>query len=238
MSVKKILIPEGFSVREIIDRLDAQAVVSKNVFETYLRQCNKADWINAYPFLNPKLDGEKFFEGYLFPDTYIFAEDTTPQAVLEYMLQNFQRRALPILMKGNKTRYSIREIVTLASIVEKEAEIPEERSVIAGIYYNRLKKWMQLGSCPTVKYALGQPRKEYLLYRDLEVKSPYNTYKHYGLPPGPICSPGLLSIKAVLNPQKTDYLFFVSRGDGSHIFTLSFKEHLEKQREMHGNKIY
>jgi UPF0755 protein len=236
-SSKRVIIPEGFCMQEIIDRLDAESVVSKNVFTNYLKTMDKAYWVKEYPFLNSALSGEQFFEGYLFPDTYVFAEDTTPQAVLHYMLYNFKTRAIPVLSQG-QSKYTLQQRLTMASIVEKEAEIPEERAIIAGIFYNRLKKGIQLGSCPTIKYALNQPRRKYVLYKDLEVKSPYNTYKKFGLPPSPICSPGILSMQAAVQPQATDYYYFFARGDGSHVFSLSFKEHINKQRQVNGNKIY
>ena len=124
------------------------------------------------------------------------------------------------------------QLVTLASIVEKEAIISEERSLIAGVFLNRLRKKMPLGACPTVKYALGKPRKPFLTYADTMVESSYNTYLHEGLPPSPIASPGLACFRAVLKPKTTKYLYFISLGDGSHHFSLNLAEHNLYRRKL------
>jgi UPF0755 protein len=126
-------------------------------------------------------------------------------------------------------RWSARDVVTLASIVEREGGRPAERAMIAAVYQNRLKKRMHLDADPTVQYALGQ-WKDRLLYRDLEVDSPYNTYKVYGLPPGPIGNPGLEAIRAVLTPAKSPALYFVADDAGGHVFSVSFSEHLRNVR--------
>jgi UPF0755 protein len=119
------------------------------------------------------------------------------------------------------------EILTLASIIEKEAGIEEERPIISSVFHNRIKKRMYLSADPTIKYALSQVRRptKKVYYIDLEIDSPYNTYRHLGLPPGPICNPGLASIRAAIFPAKTDYLYFVARGDGTHIFSKTWQEH-------------
>jgi UPF0755 protein len=122
--------------------------------------------------------------------------------------------------------FSVREVVTLASIVEREARLEEERSRIAAVFLNRLDQEIRLESCATVQYVLGK-QKEELTNKDLQNPSPYNTYLHMGLPPGPIANPGLSSIKAVLHPADVDYLFFVAKGDGSHYFSDTFTEHQE-----------
>ena len=124
---------------------------------------------------------------------------------------------------------SRKNAVILASIVEKEAVKPEERPLIAGVFYNRLKKRWYLESCATVLYALGKHKKR-LTYKDLEVNSPYNTYRHFGLPPGPISNPGFESIKAVLYPAKTESMFFVVDGSGGHDFSRYYKEHLNRKK--------
>ncbi|MDD4584146.1 MAG: endolytic transglycosylase MltG, partial [Eubacteriales bacterium] len=113
----------------------------------------------------------------------------------------------------------------LASIIEREAVIPEDRPIIAGVFYNRLKKGMQLQSCATVQYILGE-QKPVLSVADTKLESPYNTYLITGLPPGPICSPGIQSINAALWPENTDYLYFLAKGDGAHVFSKTYEEHL------------
>lgn len=164
-------------------------------------------------------------EGYLFPDTYNFFPDASAEAMAEVMLNRFESVVIPFWAQaGHDTKRSLHEILTLASIVEKEARIPAERPIIASVFYNRLKLGMPLAADPTVKYALERPSKRVYLDQ-LSVKSPYNTYKVRGLPPGPICNPGLDSIKAAVYPAKTNYLFFVAKKDGSHTFSRTWQEH-------------
>ncbi len=162
-------------------------------------------------------------EGYLFPDTYAFARDTSEEAIVDTLVETFRSRFGGTVSSSE----SLRRIVTLASIVEKEAQLAEERALIAGVYANRLEQRIPLGADPTVIYALklegrwdGNIRKP-----DLSMDSPYNTYRRVGLPPGPICSPGLASLEAAAAPAQTPYLFFVSRNDGSHVFTRNLREH-------------
>ena len=164
-------------------------------------------------------------EGYLFPDTYQFYADASVEAVAEIMLKRFEAVVIPF-WEGSKqdTKLNLHEILTLASIIEKEARVPSEREIIASVFYNRLKIGMPLAADPTIKYALERPTKK-VFVDQLSVKSPYNTYKRRGLPPGPICNPGLDSIKAAVYPAKTDYLFFVAKPDGSHTFSKTWQEH-------------
>ena len=164
-------------------------------------------------------------EGYLFPDTYIFGYGTAPRTAVREMTRRFEERWDPAwdgrLRELAMTR---NDIVTLASIIEKEAVLPEERTVISAVYHNRLKRRMPLQADPTVQYALGLHR-DRVYYRDLRVSSPYNTYKHLGLPPGPIASPGRASIEAALSPARVPYLYFVAMPDGHHEFRTTFAEH-------------
>jgi len=229
-SSKQVVVPEGYSFTEIIETLDKKGVVKARVFQHYLESFDAQYWRERYAFLadSPIKGGAVFFEGYLYPDTYIFAEDTTPQAVLDFMLSRFEKMVYPRLQEAAGT-YNVHELLTLASIVEKEAVFKSEMPLIAGVYYNRLRIRMHLGSCPTIKYALGNPRKKTVLYKDLEVASPYNTYRHYDLPPTPICSPGLNAIDAVVHTPKTDYLYFFAKGDGTSVFSNTYEEHLRKQ---------
>jgi len=165
-------------------------------------------------------------EGYLFPDTYNFFPDASAESMAEVMLNRFESVVGPFWDRSGAAdaKRSLHEILTLASIVEKEAKKPEERPIIASVFYNRLKIGMALAADPTVKYALERPSKKVYLDQ-LAVRSPYNTYKVRGLPPGPICNPGLDSIKAAVYPAKTNYLFFVAKKDGSHTFSRTWQEH-------------
>lgn len=164
-------------------------------------------------------------EGYLFPDTYIFDKNISAEALVNMMRKRFSEVVIPFY-ETNKSaaRLSLHEILTLASIIEKEAGTEEERAIISSVFYNRLDSKMPLESCSTVKYALEKPSK-IVYYDQLKVKSPYNTYLNPGLPPGPISNPGLSSIKAAIYPAKTNYLYFVAKNDGTHIFSSSFEEH-------------
>lgn len=166
-------------------------------------------------------------EGYLFPDTYTFAAGTTPQDVVRMLVARFERVWKPEWnARLQELAMSRHDALTLASIVEKEARLAEERPVISAVYHNRLKIGMLLQADPTVQYALGK-HVDRVLYRDLEVDSRYNTYKHTGLPPGPIASPGAASIEAALYPADVPYLYFVAHPDGHHEFRQTFSEHTE-----------
>ncbi len=165
-------------------------------------------------------------EGYLFPDTYRFAAGTSEAAIVDELVGTFRRRYRDRL-EGRIEPGELRRLVTLASVVEKEAQLDEERPVIAGVYAHRLRRRMPLQADPTVIYALilldrwdGNLRRP-----DLRVDSPYNTYRYPGLPPGPICSSGLASLEAAAAPADTPYLYFVSRNDGSHVFAATLAEH-------------
>ncbi|MEX2662129.1 MAG: endolytic transglycosylase MltG, partial [Vicinamibacterales bacterium] len=167
-------------------------------------------------------------EGYLFPDTYTLPRKTTAAQLVERMVARFQKAMTPELQAQAAARdLSVRELVTLASLVEKETGKPEERTIVAGVYTNRLRIGMGLQCDPTVIYALmlagrydGNIRKG-----DLQIDSPYNTYRYAGLPPGPIAAPGEASLQAAANPADVPYLYFVSRNDGSHVFATTLDEH-------------
>jgi len=167
-------------------------------------------------------------EGFLFPDTYIVAKDLAAEHIVDFMIERFFSN----LRKISSRKYEIEEMkkmVIIASLVEKEAQLDSERPVISAVFYNRLEKGKRLESCATIQYILGKT-KERLLYSDLKIESPYNTYLNGGLPPGPISNPGLGSLKAAIEPADVDYLFFVSKKDGSHYFSTTYEEHLEAIR--------
>lgn len=171
-------------------------------------------------------------EGYLFPATYTFPDGTTPREAVRQMVARFEQAWRPE-WNARLQALALRrhDAMTLASIVEREAVRPEERPVIAAVYYNRLRKGMRLEADPTVQYALGRHTAR-VLYRDLEVQSPYNTYRRTGLPPGPIGSPGVPSIAASVAPANVPYLYFVAAPDGHHEFRTTYAEHLQAIREV------
>lgn len=165
-------------------------------------------------------------EGYLFPDTYKFNPGTTPRAIVRAMVQNFRRHF------GNEMAYittglDLHQTVTLASIVETEAKLPQERPMVASVYLNRIHRNMLLGADPTVIYALKLAHRwdGNIHKADLEIDSPFNTYRVHGLPPGPVANPGMASLRAAAQPANTHFLYFVARHDGSHAFATNLEEH-------------
>jgi UPF0755 protein len=165
-------------------------------------------------------------EGYLFPDTYVVPWGVSPAEVVSQMLDRLDAVFTDSLFaRAVEIGMTPHEVLTLASIVEAEARVPAERPIISAVYHNRLRRGMRLEADPTVAYAMGGFRGR-MLFVHLEIDSPYNTYRNKGLPPGPICSPGQAAIRAALYPDPdTDALYFVARGDGSHIFSKTLREH-------------
>ncbi len=167
-------------------------------------------------------------EGFLFPDTYLLTrkESQNPQFIVELLLRTFWQNAEKVWPDGKPDAETLKRVVILASVVEKETGAPEERGTIAGVYAKRLKRKMLLQADPTIIYGLGTEFDGNLTRRHLEDSdNPYNTYRHAGLPPGPICSPGLDALLAAANPEEHDYLFFVSKGDGTHQFSKNLRQH-------------
>jgi len=223
----KFTIPEGYKLDQIIEKLSSLGVVSREELESAL-DSKKYD----YGFIEQIPEREKKLEGYLFPDTYEIYKDTTAEDIIDKLLGRFDK----VFKEEYRSRakelgMSMDQVVVLASIIEREAKLDNERKTISAVFHNRLKKNMLLQSCATVQY-LFKEQKEVLTYKDLEIESPYNTYINTGLPPGPIASPGLKSIEAALYPEKVDYLYFVARNDGSHIFTKTYSEHINAQNTM------
>jgi UPF0755 protein len=174
----------------------------------------------------------KTLEGYLFPDTYAFPIGTTARQAVREMVYAFERRWRPDWDSSlTELKINRNDLVTMASIVEKEARVPEERPVIAAVYYNRLKRGMLLQADPTVQYSLGHHVGR-VMYKDLTIDSPYNTYVHKGLPPGPVASPGVASLAAAANPANVPYLYFVATRDGHHEFRMNFEQHTDAVREV------
>jgi UPF0755 protein len=243
-----ITIPEGWRMEQVAEYLGAAEVFSATTgAETYLVQASFGDLsnldANRYPFLQERPAGASL-EGYLFPDTYeLPAEGATSADMLERQLDTFASRVLPIYeeaIAAGTTALDLYTVLTLASIVEREAVVAEERPAIAGVYLNRLANDMKLEADPTVQYAMGFQEETgqwwktpVFLEEYSSVDSPYNTYLYGGLPPGPIASPGLSSIQAVLTPEAHEYLYFVALPDGTgrHVFAATFEEHAENVRE-------
>ncbi len=218
---KKIVIPEGFTLKQIFRRLKEELDIDS--FE-FFSICSSKEILKKYG-----IEG-KNCEGFLLPETYYFTDDMGAKEIVLKMLKLFEEKYPETIFKKNDLNFTRYSYIILASIIEKEAKLDDEKYTISGVYYNRLKKGMNLQCCATVFYALGREG-GILSYKDLEINSPYNTYKNPGLPPTPICSPGKVSIDASLNPEKHDFLFYVSNGDGTHTFTKTYKEHIRAQRK-------
>ena len=228
---KRLTFPEGYSVRQMAKILEDQGIGSAERFMELAADPTRFQ--DRFPWLEALPDGATL-EGFLFPDTYEYGGTQLPEdALIAVMLSRFEKVGLPAWQAEPAPRLDLFKTVTLASIVELEAQSPPERPLIAGVFYNRLELRMPLGSDPTVEYALGWKQgTKGLTFKDVKVDSPYNTYRNAGLPPGPIANPGLASLKATLNPQKTPLLYFVARGDGTHHFSRTYAEHLAAQRRI------
>ncbi|MBI5184841.1 MAG: endolytic transglycosylase MltG [Nitrospinae bacterium] len=212
-----LTVPEGFNLREIADRLEKMGAGSA---EEFLKAARDREILERHGV------PASSFEGYLFPDTYNFSRGTREADILIQMAGQFVKKArTEDISRGvAESGLTFHEVITLASLIEKETGLEEEKSFIAAVFLNRLKKGMLLQCDPTVIYGIenfdGNIRK-----KDLKIDSPYNTYRYKGLPPGPIANPGLGSIKAALNPAPEKYIYFVSKKDGGHYFSSSLEEH-------------
>jgi UPF0755 protein len=210
-----VTIPEGFTIKQIGELLEEKGLV-KN--EEFLAITGDPDVAKRYGISGQSL------EGYLYPDTYQFDRGLSPMSIVEVMIKHFWEVTGPLREKIEQSGMTIEEVITLASIVEKETGRAEERPIIASVFLNRLKKGMRLETDPTVIYGIkdfsGNLKKKHLTQR-----TPYNTYVIRGLPPGPIANPGKEAIEAVLFPAKTAYLYFVSKNDGTHHFSKTLTDH-------------
>lgn len=220
----RITFPEGWTLRQMAARLEAQRLGSKERFLEWATQ-------RATTFQVPYLPPGHSLEGYLFPDTYLIPLTLDERGLIERMLRRFQEVIAPLLPAIQQSGRTVHQIVTMASLVEREAKVPEERSLIAGVLYNRLERGMLLQCDATLQYALGE-HQERILYRHLTVDSPYNTYKYPGLPPGPIANPGRASLEAAVHPAATDFLYYVARPDGRHVFSRTYEEHRQAMRRL------
>jgi UPF0755 protein len=212
-----VTIPEGFTVREIANLLEKLEIADR---DTFLSEASNANLLGSLG-----LNG-KGLEGYLFPSTYHFTPGTSEKEIILTMAEQFRKVSLPLLMhRPPNMRLTTHEILTLASIIEKETGVPEERPWVSAVFHNRLKQQMPLQSDPTVIYGVKNFNGN-LTRKDLqEETNPYNTYRIAALPPGPICNPSVASIKAALEPASVPYLYFVSKNDGTHLFSENIEAH-------------
>lgn len=221
----RVTIPEGYTVKQIAARLEEAGLVQQKDF---LRAA--ADTSFTYEFLQGGPEDYRRLEGFLFPDTYSFDLEMDEQEIITAMLERFQQAFSPAMSaRAAQMGLSTREVIILASIVEKEARRSDERPLIAAVFFNRLRQGGKLESCATVQYLLSKP-KPILDKQDLTIESKYNTYLYPGLPVGPIASPGLASVRAVLYPASVPYMYFTANPDGSHTFNTTYAEHLLDSR--------
>lgn len=223
----RVTIPEGFTTWQIAGAFRAAGIDSTDM----LAATRDSTLLHVWRVPTGTL------EGYLFPDTYQVPFGSEAKDVVTQMLERFNAEWTPDLARrAEQIGMTRHQVLTLASVIEAEAHVPEERAVVSAVYHNRLRRGMRLEADPTVAYAMGGFRGR-LLYKDLAVDSPYNTYQHDGLPPGPICSPGEAAIHAALYPDETvRALYFVARGDGTHVFSSTLAEHNAAVRESRRNR--
>lgn len=212
-------VPEGYTIYQT-----ARVIADSGLgdYDTLVSLIEAADF--DYDFLDGAQNNKNKLEGYLFPNTYTIDEGMSEEQIIKVMLDEFEKQPLKAYHESENSR-SINEIITIASIIERECKVDEERKLVASVIYNRLEKGMPLQMCSTVQYVLGK-QKEVLTYADTRIESPYNTYTNAGLPPGPICSPGLAAVQAALHPADTDYLYFVlsEKLDGTSNFSSDYAQ--------------
>ncbi len=218
-----VTIPEGFTAEQVVQTLARAGLGDAARLRALVRGGARQF---EYDFLAGVPGGS--LEGYLFPETYLLPRFLDEREVVRRFLAAFERTVVPLWREAGEPR-PLHEIITVASLVEREARIPGDQALIAGVIYNRLARGWRLEVDATVLYALGE-HKPVVTYEDLKVNSPYNTYLHAGLPPGPIANPGLGAVRAALRPARTDFLFYVARPDGSHAFSRTLAEHLANVR--------
>ncbi|MFD1131193.1 endolytic transglycosylase MltG [Paenibacillus provencensis] len=227
----RFTIPEGYTLKQIAQKLEDEGVTDGKIF---MQLVQDKELFSDIPLVASIPDNENYryaLEGYLFPETYEMKKESTAEDIIRRMLTEMQDRLDSIadleadLKEHNLT---LHQLLTAASLIEREVVVDNERPLVAGVIYNRLEQDMRLEMDATVQYLLDK-QKERLLYKDLEVESPYNTYRNQGLPPGPIASPSMSAIEAALAPEQSDYLFYVTKKDGSseHLFAETYEEHLD-----------
>ncbi len=217
---RTVTVPEGLKISQVIELLHTQGIGTEEALERALSDASLVeDWLPA------DYAGEDPLEGYLLPDTYRISWEAGPEEVVERMVREFDAFwTEERLARAEELDMTVHEVVTLASIIERETGAPGEREKVSGVFHNRLDIGMRLEACATVHYAIGRPGGT-LTNADLETDSPYNTYRKEGLPPGPIASPGVASLRAALYPEEVPYYYFVAKDDGTHAFAETFAGH-------------
>ena len=220
----RITIPEGSDLYDISKILEENLICSSKDF---LKYALSEETARKYKLKTPNM------EGFLFPDTYFFSNNTHPMRVIDTMYNNFLKKTQELRKKLPEKNLTIEEWVTIASMIEKETAKPEEKPLVSAVIFNRIKKGMKLQIDPTVIYALKRKGlwKGKLTVEHLKINDPYNTYYYFGLPPSPICNPGLESLKYAIEPAPVDYLYFVADGSGGHYFSKSLSDHNRRVKE-------
>ncbi|MCK4800111.1 endolytic transglycosylase MltG [Candidatus Parcubacteria bacterium] len=222
-----VTIPEGFSSEEIDERLTESGLINKGEFINFDNNIPQ-DFLDKYEFLKDA-PADKNLQGYYFPDTYKYYNNSSIEEIASKMLNNFDLKLTDDLraeIKGQDK--TISEVIILASIIEKEAGNSEDMKKVSSVFTNRLEVGKALESDATINYVTKTGRAR-STYEDLEIESPYNTYKYVGLTPSPIANPGIEAIKAAINPEETDYFYFLTKEDGEAVFSITFKEHLKNK---------
>ena len=218
----RLAIPEGFNIRQIAENVEAAGFSEK---QSFIRAATDEKFVRGMDISASTL------EGFLFPDTYYFSKDVSPQQIIAAMVARFHKAFLPEWKaRAKEIGFSVNEIITLASIIEKETGLAVERPIISSVFHNRLKRKMRLATDPTVIYGIKNFNGN-ITKKDLNTYTPYNTYMIAGLPPGPIANPGSKSIKAALYPAKTNYLYFVAKRNKTHYFSSTLTEHNQAVRK-------
>jgi UPF0755 protein len=216
VALHKLTVPEGYNIHQIADLVAQEGFATKADF---IRAATDAELVRKMG-----LDADTF-EGYLFPDTYYFPKDVSVEKIISTMVQQFQAIFKPEWReRAKQVGFTVNQIVTLASIIEKETGAPSERPMISSVFHNRLKKKMRLESDPTVIYGIKDFNGN-LTRKDLKTRTPYNTYQIRGLPAGPIANPGRASLEAALYPEETAYIYFVAKKDSTHHFSTNLQDH-------------
>ncbi len=211
----RVTIPEGLSIREIASILRKTAGIDSAAFSMFASSSAIAETLGV---------DNATLEGYLYPETYFIAQRSTAMDVIRRMVEQFREEFGDSLkVRARELGMTVNETVTMASLIETEAANDEERSLISSVFHRRLKLGYPLQANPTIQYILGEKRR--VLDEDLKIESPFNTYLNKGLPPGPIASPGVASIRAALWPADTKYLYFMADGEGGHVFSKTLSEH-------------
>jgi UPF0755 protein len=221
----KFTIPEGLELRQIADLLHQKGIADR---EEFMKEVEQGEF--EYDFIKELPDRENRLEGYLFPDTYEVFVGETAHSIIDRMLGRFEEVAGEIGLLGWKGDMTLDEVVTLASVVEREAGTVEELPLVSAVFHNRMRIGMNLGSCATVQYVLKE-RKPRLSTKDTQIDSPYNTYIVPGLPIGPIASPGREALRAAMEPADSDYLYFVATNKGTNVFSDNYQQFLKDKEK-------